>query len=65
MTLVGACCEQLQSAQTTPGHWAADEQDGWHMTAYAYDVLGGLGAYRTPSDSGYVYMIIRDASRLQ
>jgi hypothetical protein len=35
------------------------------MAAYAYDVLGGLGAYRTPSDGGYVYMVIRDASWLQ
>jgi hypothetical protein len=47
------------------GHWVADEQDAWHMTAYAYDVLGGLGAYRTPSDGGHVYMVIRSASRVQ
>lgn len=57
--------EETGFRRLTQGHWAADEQDGWHMTAYAYRVLGGLGAYRTPSDNGYVYMIIRDANRIQ
>lgn len=47
------------------GHWAADEDDGWYMAAYACHVLRGLGAYRTPMDSGHVYMIIRDANRIQ
>jgi len=46
------------------GHWPADEDDGWAMTAYACEVLGGLGAYRTPSDRGHVYMVIRKATRL-
>jgi hypothetical protein len=57
--------EETGFRRLTQGHWTADEQDGWNMTAYAYDVLGGLGAYRTPSDNGYVYMVIRAASRLQ
>jgi hypothetical protein len=57
--------EKTGFRRLTQGHWAADEYDGWRMTAYAYDVLGGLGAYRTPSGSGFVYMIILDASRIQ
>ncbi len=47
------------------GYWQADEYDGWHMAAYAWRVLGGLGVYRTPKDSGHIYMVIRDASRAQ
>lgn len=57
--------EETGFRRLTLGHWAGDEHDGWHMTAYAYDVLGGLGAYRAPSSVGHVYMVIRNAKRLQ
>jgi hypothetical protein len=65
LSKVKSAGEETGFRRLIQGHWVADEHEGWHMTAYAYDVLGGLGAYRTPSDRGYVYMVIRDASRLQ
>jgi hypothetical protein len=42
--------------------WHADMHDGWHMTAIAAEVLGALGAYRVPSESGYIFMIILTSS---
>ena len=65
LSAVKSAGEETGYRRLALGHWAAEEHDGWHMTAYAFDVLGGLGAYRTPSDNGYVYMVIRDAARLQ
>lgn len=43
-------------------HWAADEVDGWEMTAIMAKVIRSIGAYRTPSDNGFVYMIVNKAS---
>ncbi|GLR12204.1 hypothetical protein GCM10007907_09940 [Chitinimonas prasina] len=40
--------------------WHADQADGWHMTSIATDVLGGIAAYRAPSDNGYIFMVILD-----
>lgn len=39
--------------------WAAEEADGWDMAAIAAHVLGAQGVYRTPSESGFVFMTIR------
>lgn len=46
-------------------HWPATDCDGWHMTAFALQVLGGIGAYRTPTDDGHIYMVILDAELVQ
>lgn len=43
------------------GHWAANEVDGWEMTSIMAKETGALGAYRTPSDHGFVYMVIHKA----
>ena len=40
--------------------WPADERDGWAMTAVAAHLLDADGAYRTPSDSGFLYMLLSD-----
>ena len=45
--------------------WSADECDGWEMTAVAAWLLGAEGAYRTPRDRGFTYMIIRQLSEVQ
>jgi len=42
-------------------HWSADEVDGWEMTAVMAKAVGAIGAYRTPSDNGFVYMVVNDA----
>jgi len=44
---------------TTP-YWPADEVDGWQMTAICADILGSKGAYRTASETGFTYLIIRN-----
>ncbi|SFF50655.1 hypothetical protein SAMN05518865_10119 [Duganella sp. CF458] len=41
--------------------WKADAGDGWHMTAVALHVLGGLGVYRAPSDNGFIFMVVMSA----
>lgn len=41
--------------------WKAYLQDGWHMTALALDVLGGMGVYRAPSDNGFIFMVVMSA----
>ncbi len=46
-------------------HWPATDCDGWDMTAYARKVLGGIGGYRTPTDTGHIYMVIMDAHIVQ
>lgn len=42
-------------------HWSADEVDGWEMTSIMAKEIGAIGAYRTTSDNGYVYMVINNA----
>jgi hypothetical protein len=38
--------------------WSATEEDGWEMTAIAALLLNAVGAYRTPSDSSFTYMVM-------
>jgi|CXWL01.1.fsa_nt_gi hypothetical protein len=38
--------------------WTASEVDGWEMTAIAAFLLSAIGAYRTPKDNGFTFMII-------
>ncbi|RIK81331.1 MAG: hypothetical protein DCC68_08965 [Planctomycetota bacterium] len=37
--------------------WEADEIDGWTMTAIAANLLQAKGAYRSPKDNGFTFMI--------
>jgi hypothetical protein len=39
-------------------HWGATEQDGWEMTAVTARLLGALGAYRTPGENSFVFMVL-------
>jgi hypothetical protein len=43
----------------TDAYWPDDEYHGWAMTAVTAKIVGALGGYRTPRDSGgysyYVY----------
>lgn len=41
--------------------WPADEVDGWEMTAIMAKARNAIGAYRTPSENGFVYMVINNA----
>lgn len=35
-----------------------NEHLGWDMTAVAVEVLGGIGGYRCPTETGFVYFVI-------
>lgn len=45
--------------------WPAEEVDGWEMTAIATKVLNAQGAYRTPGETGFTYMLLDDVRRAQ
>ena len=42
-------------------HWAAEEVDGWEMTSILAEELKAIGAYRTPSENGYTFMVVTKA----
>jgi len=45
--------------------WAAEEPDGWEMTAIAAYLLNGIGAYRSPGEKSRLFMVILKATRAQ
>lgn len=53
--------EQEQYLKLASALWSADEVDGWEMTSIMAKEYGAIGAYRTPSDSGFTYMIVKSA----
>lgn len=57
---VKALGEQRGWKRLVTPQWDADEQDGWNMTAVAAHVLDAQGAYRTPDEDGFTFMIIKD-----
>lgn len=38
--------------------WPADEIDGWEMTSIAAFLLQARGAYRSPTERGYTFMVM-------
>ncbi len=54
--------EQNHYMKLACAHWSADETDGWEMTAVMAKAIGAMGVYRTPSDNGFVYMVIDNAA---
>lgn len=57
--------EEENFMKLAAGYWRADDDDGWLMTAFVTRLLGGVGGYRTPNDSGHTYMAILDAAWAQ
>lgn len=53
--------EECGYPHLTVPKWIADMHDGWHMTAIAAHALGAIGAYRAPSDNGFIFMLIMSA----
>ena len=45
--------------------WAAEEADGWEMTAITAYLLGAAGAYRAPGDRNFSFLAITDIHWLQ
>jgi hypothetical protein len=46
-------------------HWRAEEEDGWEMTSVAAALLKAKGAYRTPDERGFTFMVITDIRWVQ
>lgn len=42
------------------GYWDADEVDGWEMTAVSAFLLKAKGAYRSPDERGFTFMVMTD-----
>ena len=47
-------------SKLTEAKWDADEVDGWEMTAIAARILKAKGAYRSPKDDGFTFMVFTD-----
>jgi hypothetical protein len=45
--------------------WPADEVDGWEMTAIMAKATNAIGAYRTPSETGFSYMVVSSVKWLK
>ena len=45
--------------------WDADEIAGWEMTAVMAKTIGAIGAYRTSSNDGFVYMLVTKVNKLK
>lgn len=56
--------EQHGYPRLTVPKWPADQADGWHMAAIAAYVMNARGVYRTPSDTGYTFLILREVRRV-
>lgn len=53
--------EALNHLKLACATWPADPVDGWEMTAVMARQLGAIGAYRAPSEQGFLYMVVREA----
>jgi hypothetical protein len=52
--------EQQGFPALTVPKWPAKQEDGWHMASIAARLLNAEGVYRTPSDYGYLFMVMRN-----
>ena len=65
MREVRAYGEEHRFNKLAGAYWPAQPVDGWQMTSIAARLLNAIGAYRTPSDSGFTYMVITRAGWAQ
>jgi hypothetical protein len=49
-------------AELTEAKWPAAEADGWSMTAVTARLLGSEGAYRCPSPTSYLFVVLQEIS---
>ncbi len=45
--------------ELTTANWEATEEDGWAMTAVTARILQAKGAYRSPSNNGFTFVVFR------
>ena len=60
MRLVRDYGEKHGFEQLTTKKWHAHEVDGWEMTSIAAFLLKARGAYRSPKDDGFTFMVMTD-----
>lgn len=53
--------DEMNFLKLVAGLWEADEVDGWEMTAILAKAINAIGAYRTPKENGFTYMVVTDA----
>jgi hypothetical protein len=46
-------------------YWAAEEADGWEMTAITAHLIGAAGAYRSRDDRGFSFLVVTDINWAQ
>jgi hypothetical protein len=63
MLAVRAFGERQRFASLTVPKWPGEEVDGWEMTAVAAKILDAPGAYRTPGESGFGFLLFMDITR--
>ncbi len=54
---VRALGEAESITKLTQEKWEADEVDGWEMTAIAARLLEAQGAYRSPGENGFLFLL--------
>jgi hypothetical protein len=52
--------EQEDFPHLTVPKWSAEEIDGWEMAAVAAHILDARGVYRTPSDTGFTFLLLTE-----
>jgi hypothetical protein len=57
--------EEQEFPRLSVPKWSADEGDGWEMAAVAAHVLNARGAYRTPDEHGFAFMVLMSAHKVQ
>lgn len=65
LTPIRAFGEAHNLLKLAGGYWHGDEDNGWLMTAFACEILDGVGGYRTPAEHGYTDLVIRNAGWAQ
>ncbi|WP_246175092.1 DUF6882 domain-containing protein [Tenacibaculum aiptasiae] len=57
---VKAYGEKKKYKNLTNAHFDGDKYTGWELTSIAFDILGGIGAYRVISDHLEIYFLLTD-----
>ncbi|HEY6124123.1 MAG TPA: hypothetical protein VIV63_05700 [Steroidobacteraceae bacterium] len=65
MREVRAYGEEQRFEKLAGAFWSGTPEDGWHMTAIAAQLLNAIGAYRTPDEKGFTYLVITRAAWAQ
>jgi hypothetical protein len=57
--------EQRSLLKLACAYWSAQEEDGWQMAAVSAYLLGARGAYRSPDEHSFTFMVMTDVKWAQ